>query len=65
MPPAGARGLDAALAASGNADHTLRVYPGLDHSLGAAASVIDDNFRSIAVAPLIATADWLRRHTPR
>lgn len=53
--------VNAALA--GNPDHTLLVYQGLGHSLGPAASVIDDNFRPIAPAPLIDLASWLRRHT--
>ena len=61
VPVRGARLLNAALA--GNRDHTLLVYQGLGHSLGPAASVIDDNFRPIAPAPLIDLASWLRRHT--
>jgi len=62
VPPAGARELNAALGASGVGGHTLNIYPGLGHSLGPAASVIDDNFRPIALAPLVDLADWLGRH---
>ncbi len=62
VPLAGARELNAALAVSGVSDHTLHIYPGLGHSLGPAATVIDDNFRPIALAPLADLADWLGRH---
>jgi len=65
VPPAGARELNAALGASGAGDHTLNIYPGLGHSLGPAASVIADNFRPIAMAPLSDTANWLMRHSMR
>lgn len=61
VPPAGARELDASLTANGARDHTLRVYPGLGHSLAMAATAIDDNFRPIATAPLADLADWLGR----
>jgi len=62
VPPAGAREINAALNAGGASDHTLNIYPGLGHSLGPADSVIDDNFRPIALAPLVDLADWLGRH---
>ena len=45
-----------------NRDHTLKVYAGLGHSLGGAASLIVDNFRPIAPAPLADLARWLARH---
>lgn len=60
VPPRGARQLNAALAAA--RDHTLLAYPGLEHSLGTAASPIDDNCRPIATAPLVGLAAWLARH---
>lgn len=60
VPPRGARHLDAALTA--NPDHTLLLYPGLGHTLGQAASPIDDNFRPIAPAPLADLTAWLARH---
>lgn len=60
VPPRGARQLDAALTA--NPDHTLLLYPGLGHTLGLAASPIDDNFRPIAPAPLAGLTAWLTRH---
>ena len=60
VPPRGARHLDVALAA--NPDHTLVLYPGLGHTLGLAASPIDDNFRPIAPAPLASLTAWLARH---
>ena len=60
VPPRGARYLDAALTA--NPDHTLLLYPGLGHTLGLAASPIDDNFRPIAPTPLADLTAWLARH---
>ena len=62
VPPRGAHLLDAALKAAGNRDHTLQVYRRLGHSLGPAASPIEDNFRPIAAAPLAAIVTWLTRH---
>ena len=50
------------LRASGNDDVTLHVYAGLGHSLGPAASVIDDNFRPIAAQPLDDVRVWLVAH---
>jgi len=60
VPARGARQLAAALAA--NPDHTLLLYPGLGHTLGRAASPINDNFRPIAPAPLAGLISWLTRH---
>jgi uncharacterized protein len=57
----GARALDAAL--TGTPDHTLKVYPGLGHSLGRAPSVIEDDFRPIAPEPLADLAAWLQAHS--
>jgi hypothetical protein len=53
--PDGARALNAAL---GSSDHTLKVYPGLGHSLGAAKDVTDDDFRPMAQQPLEDLAAW-------
>ena len=52
--------LNSALAA--NHDHTLKVYPGLGHSLGVAPSIIEDGFKPIARAPLRDLVRWLGRH---
>ncbi|WP_028925750.1 alpha/beta hydrolase family protein [Pseudonocardia acaciae] len=63
VPPDSARALDAALGRAGNPDHALRLYPGLGHSLGDAASPSDDDMLPIRDAPLADVADWLRRHS--
>jgi dienelactone hydrolase len=60
VPVDGARRLDAALSA--NPDHTLKIYPGLGHSLGPAANLIDDDFHPIAATPLNDLASWLAAH---
>jgi fermentation-respiration switch protein FrsA (DUF1100 family) len=65
VPPRGAQLLAGALARGGNRDHLLKLYPGLGHSLGPAVSVIADNFRPIAPAPLVDLATWLLRHADR
>lgn len=57
-PLRGAILLAEALEAQG-ADVTLRVYPGLGHSLGKAASLVADNFAPIEVQPLKDTVTWL------
>ncbi|GAA4001446.1 alpha/beta hydrolase [Deinococcus rubellus] len=62
VPEQGAQALEAALKAAGNTDATLKVYPGLGHSLGSSSSLIDDNFRPIAAAPLTDLVSWLRAH---
>jgi fermentation-respiration switch protein FrsA (DUF1100 family) len=62
-PLKGAQVLDHALAAAGNPDHQLNVYPGLGHSLGPAANPIDDNFRPIAQRPLADILAWLAAHS--
>ncbi|WP_216329649.1 alpha/beta hydrolase family protein [Deinococcus aestuarii] len=41
---------------------TVKVYPGLGHTLGPAASVIDDDFRPIAEQPMQDAADWIGAH---
>ena len=51
----GARDLDKAL----KNPHTLKLYPNLGHSLGAASSVIDDRFRPMDAQPIQDVADWL------
>ena len=58
----GAETLDTALEQAGNPDHTLKLYDGLGHSLGKADSLIDDNFRPIADAPLNDLVTWLKTH---
>lgn len=65
VPLRGAVALEAALKAAGNTDVTLKVYAGLGHTLGLASSLIDDNFRPIAAAPLTDLAAWLRERTKR
>lgn len=59
VPVAGAQQLAATLRAAGNTSVTLDIFPGLGHSLGPATSLIADNFRPIAPAPLQALASWL------
>ena len=44
IDPADAQALNTALAEAGKADHTLKMYPGLGHSLGKAASVTQNDF---------------------
>lgn len=61
--PEGAEKLKAALKAAGNTDVTLKLYPGLGHSLGLAKSVTDDNFRPIAAEPLTGLVMWLKAHS--
>jgi pimeloyl-ACP methyl ester carboxylesterase len=56
VPPADASRLLAKLASS---DKTLKLYPGLGHSLGRASSPIGDDFAPIAAAPLADIAAWL------
>ena len=65
VPLRGAVALETALKAAGNTDVTLKVYAGLGHTLGLASSLIDDNFRPIAAAPLTDLAAWLRERTKR
>ena len=54
----GARALEAAL--SNHPDHTLKVYAGLGHSLGAAKNVTDDDFRPMSAQPLEDLSAWLK-----
>lgn len=65
VPERGAQALGAALRAAGNTDVTLKVYEGLGHSLGRSSSLIDDNFRPIADAPLKDLVSWLLARTRR
>lgn len=41
---------------------TIKRYAGLGHTLGPASSMVDDNFRPIAPAPLSDMAEWILRH---
>ncbi len=59
VPPGGATTFYRALAAK---DKTLKVYPGLGHSLGPASSATTDNFAPIARAPLANLITWLDAH---
>lgn len=63
VPPEGAQRLEAALKTAGNSNVTLKLYPGLGHSLGVASSLIDDNFHPIQTAPLQDLATWLSEHS--
>ncbi|GMA14827.1 alpha/beta fold hydrolase [Deinococcus metallilatus] len=53
--------LEQAFKAAGR-DATIKVYPGLGHSLGPAASPIDDDFRPIAAGPMRDAANWIKTH---
>ncbi|MDO4262841.1 MAG: alpha/beta hydrolase [Deinococcus sp.] len=50
------RALDAA-----GVDRTVRLYPGLGHSLGPAASLVADDFAPIAPQPLADVVEWIRQ----
>ncbi len=43
----------------GQKNVTLKIYPGLGHSLGPASSMIDDRFRPIAAQPMQDAANWI------
>lgn len=62
-PKGGAEELDRALAA--NRDHTLKIYPGLGHSLGIAPTMLEDSFAPIANRPLQDMAGWLSVHNKK
>lgn len=64
VPVRGAVALGAALKAAGNTDVTLKVYAGLGHTLGLASSLIDDDFRPMAAAPIADLAVWLAGRRP-
>lgn len=55
-----ARRLDAMLRAAGRVPSTLKVYPGLGHSLGAAPDMTRDNFAPMAQQPMNDLVAWLR-----
>ncbi len=61
--PAGALDLAGKLAAAGNHQFHVVLYPTLGHSLGEVSSPTDDNFPPIAPQPLTDTLDWLNRLT--
>jgi uncharacterized protein len=48
-----------------NAAFTVRIYPGLGHSLGKSEDPISDDFRRIDPAPLADAAHWIHRQVPR
>ncbi|MFO1032024.1 MAG: alpha/beta fold hydrolase [Planctomycetota bacterium] len=58
-PKAGAEALAEALRAAGNVDTTLRLLPGCGHTLGPAASLVDDHGRAPAEAVLVEVAHWI------
>ncbi|MCL4507886.1 MAG: lysophospholipase, partial [Chloroflexi bacterium] len=60
VPPSGATVLYNAL--TGTTDKTLKLFPGLGHSLGPASSKVMDDFAPIAQAPLQALITWLNSH---
>lgn len=58
-PVTGAQMIAKALNDAGNKSYTLLIYSGLGHSLGKAASVVEDNFAPIDQQPLRDLAKWL------
>ena len=62
IDPRDAQELDTALTKAGNADHTLKIYPGLGHSLGKAASVTQDDFAPMEGGPVNDVVAWLKMH---
>jgi dienelactone hydrolase len=65
VPPASAHLLDEALRRHGNLDHTLRMYPGLGHSLGPALDRTEDDLRPIDGLPMADLVAWLDQQTDR
>ena len=63
VPPSGAEAFSAELGRVGNSDHTLKLYPGLGHTLGKTPSVIKDNFQPVAQRPLEDLVGWLEVHS--
>ncbi len=63
VPANGAEVLNAELGRVGNPDHTLKLYPGLGHTLGKTSSVTTDNFQPIAQRPLKDSVGWLEAHS--
>lgn len=62
VPPASVDILHQALRRHSNPDHTLRMYPGLGHSLGPATGGADDDLRPIDDQPMADLANWLDQH---
>jgi len=62
IDPRDAQELDTALTKAGNTDHTLKIYPGLGHSLGKAASVTQDDFVPMEDGPMNDMVTWLKTH---
>ncbi len=58
-PASGAQAVGKALSTSGNQSYSLLIYSGLGHSLGKAASTVEDNFAPIDPLPLKDLANWL------
>ncbi|WP_288433477.1 alpha/beta hydrolase [uncultured Deinococcus sp.] len=57
--------LDAALRATGNTQVTLKLYPGLGHSLGSAADITRDVFAPMAAPPMNDMAAWMKAQLRR
>jgi len=49
----------------GNALYTVRIYPGLGHSLGQSENPIADDFRRVDASPLADAARWILRQAPQ
>jgi pimeloyl-ACP methyl ester carboxylesterase len=62
VPPASAHILDEALRRHRNPDHTLRMYPGLGHSLGPTTDSSEDDLRPIDGLPMADLVTWLDQH---
>ncbi|UWX64000.1 alpha/beta hydrolase family protein [Deinococcus rubellus] len=63
IDPAAAQRLNAALGTAGNPDHTLKLYPGLGHSLGLAPDITQDTFAPMQRAPMNDVATWLEQRS--
>lgn len=57
--------LDTALRAAGNTQVTLKLYPGLGHSLGPAADITRDVFAPMAAPPMNDMAAWMKAQLRR
>lgn len=64
-PLAGGRALASALRAAGNGDVVLRELTGRGHTLGPAASLVDDRGRMPDEGTLLPIAGWLAAHARR
>jgi alpha-beta hydrolase superfamily lysophospholipase len=60
-----ARQLESALRAAGHVSPTLKLYPGLGHSLGPAADLTRDVFAPMAAQPMNDMAAWMKAQVRR